>query len=100
MASLGEVSRTAKLWIQYMEYINVIKMSIAGERTGNWLLHLDAISKMLNLFAITGHTNYAKSALPYHQMMRDLPTDCVQTFTRNSPFSRAKIKCKDVHWSV
>ena len=30
---------------------------------------------MLNLFAATGHTNYAKSARLYLQMMRDLPTD-------------------------
>ena len=72
---LGEASRTAKLWIQYMVYVNVIKMFIAGERTGNWQLHLDAIFKMLNLFAATGHTSYAKSARLYLQMMGDLPSD-------------------------
>ena len=75
MERLGEASRTAKLWIQYMVYVNVIKMFIADERTGNWQLHLDAILKMLNLFAATGHTNYAKSARLYLQMMRDLPSD-------------------------
>lgn len=29
---------------------------------------------MLNLFAATGHINYAKSARLYLQLMRDLPT--------------------------
>lgn len=75
MERLVDASRTAKLWIQYMEYVNVIKMFIAGERTGNWQLHLDAIFKMLNLFAATGHTNYAKSARLYLQTMRDLPSN-------------------------
>ena len=73
MERLKVLSRTAKLWIQYMEYVNVIKMFIAGERMGNWQLHLDALFEMLNLFAATGHINYAKSARLYLQMMRDLP---------------------------
>ena len=75
MERLGEASRMANNWIQYMEYVNVIKMFIVGERTGNWQLHLDAIFKMLNLFAVTGHTNYAKSAHLHLQMMRDLPSN-------------------------
>ena len=29
-------SRTAALWVQYMEYINVIKLFIRAERTGDW----------------------------------------------------------------
>ena len=42
-------------------------------RTGNWDLHLGSISKMPNLFAATGHLNYAKSAMIYLQLMLDLP---------------------------
>ena len=41
-------------------------------RTGNWDIHLGSISEMLNLFAATGHLNYAKSARIYLQLMLDL----------------------------
>ena len=55
-------SRTAKLWVKYMSYIEVIKMFIRPERTGNWDKHLAATEKMLKFHAATGHFNYAKSA--------------------------------------
>ena len=32
---LSEHSRTAKLWIQYIHYINIVKQFIRAERTGN-----------------------------------------------------------------
>ena len=70
---LETASRTAKLWLQYMNYIEVVKLFIRAERTGNWNLHLVATEKMLCLFAATGHNNYAKSARLYLQMMVDLP---------------------------
>ena len=41
---------------------------------------------MLNLFAATGHSNYAKSARLYLQMMKELPTtfpDLYEQFTHN-----------------
>ena len=55
-------SRTAILWIQYVEYIAVVKQFLVAERTGNWHLHLKCSSNMLNLFAEIGHNSYAKSA--------------------------------------
>ena len=67
-------SRTAKLWVQYIKYINIVKLFITSERTGNWHLHLEAVYMMLNLFAATGHINYAKSARLYLQNMLDLLT--------------------------
>jgi len=36
-----------------------------SERTANWNLHLVAVGKRWNLFAATGHINYAKSAWLY-----------------------------------
>ena len=50
-------SRTAKLWIRYMNYIHIIKIFIRAERTGNWNLHLIATESMLNLFAATEHAH-------------------------------------------
>jgi hypothetical protein len=66
-------SRTARLWLQYMHYVHIIKLFITAERTGNWCLHLDAVHSMLNLFAAAGHSNYAKSGRLYLQTMRSLP---------------------------
>ena len=52
---LSSVSRTAKLSIQYLYYIKVLKLFIRADRTGSWSLHLVALSKMINVFAATGH---------------------------------------------
>ena len=65
-------SRTASLWLNYMRYIEVVQDFITAERTSNWDLHLCATSKMLNLFAATGHGNYAKSTRVYLQEMLKL----------------------------
>ena len=71
---LATVSRTAKLWIQHLYYVQVVKLFIRAERTGNWNLHLIAISKMINLFAASGHIHYAKSARIHLQICWDSPS--------------------------
>jgi len=53
--TLTAQSRTAKLWFQYLGYITVFKDFITSERLANWEGHLLAVSKLLNLFADTGH---------------------------------------------
>ena len=58
---LKNSSRTASLWVQYIDYVKVIKMYIFAERTGDWEGHLEATRRMLNPFAATGHHHYAKS---------------------------------------
>ena len=65
-------SRTAKLWISYVNYVANIKKFIIAKRISNWELYLEAVTEMLNLFAATGHINYAKSARLYIQEMREL----------------------------
>ena len=72
---LAKKSPTARLWLQYLEYVDTLKMFIRAERIGDWNLHLIAIGKMLNLFAATGHINYAKSSRLYLQLMMQLPSD-------------------------
>ena len=73
--SLSGESRTAKLWLQYCMYVDIVKSFIRAERLGDWELHLSCVSKMLNLLAATGHTNYAKSARLYLELMLQLPED-------------------------
>ena len=66
-------SRTPRLWLLYLDNIGVSKLFIHAERSSNWMLHLQATQKMLNLFAATGHSNYAKCTRLYLQEMYDLP---------------------------
>ena len=74
-AQLANRNRTAKLWIQLLDYIDTILLFIRAERLADWEMHLTATHAMLNLFAATGHFNYAKSARFYLQHMLDLPKD-------------------------
>ena len=66
-------SRTAVLWIKYMEMVDTLKLFIKAETTCNWMLHLKALHEMLPYFAAAGHTLYTKSAYIYCQQMQDLP---------------------------
>ena len=65
-------SRTATLWLQYIEMVGILRKYIRAERTGNWELHLQTLSDMLPYLAASGHNNYTKSVLVYLQQMHDL----------------------------
>jgi len=63
------------LWLQYMYYVDVLRTVIRAKRTIDWNLHPLQVSKMMNLFAATGHNHYAKCARLYLQMMERLSTE-------------------------
>ena len=67
--------RTASLWLQYMDMVDILRMFIKAERTGNWRLHLQALSEMLPYLAASGHNLYAKSARLYLQSMNSLESE-------------------------
>lgn len=73
MHVLRSKSRTAKLWLACIEYIDMLKLFIHAERTGDWNLHFVMVGCMLNLFAAIRYFNYAKSAQLYLQWMLELP---------------------------
>ena len=62
--------RTGKLWMNYIRQITILKLFIHAERSGDWDLHLYAISQMIPYLHAAGHTQYAKSARLYHQTMK------------------------------
>ena len=64
-------SRTAKLWLMYLDMINILKQFIKAERVGSWSLHLQSMSRMLPFFAASAHSLYAKSAYIYIQNMEN-----------------------------
>jgi len=60
-----EQSRSAKLWINYMQHVQTLRDFIRADWTSDWMLHLASLKKMLPLFAAAGHRNYAKSVCLY-----------------------------------
>ena len=92
-------SRTAKLWLEYLRYIQVLKDFIRAERTGNWSLHLQSVGKMLNLFAATGHVHYAKSARMYLQQMLELETNFPWVHTSFAEHGYHTVRRSDRFWA-
>ena len=73
--TLSQESRTAKLWLLHIYYLDVLNRFIIAERTSNWLLHIDSTLIILNLFTLSGYVNHAKSATVYNQQMQSLAED-------------------------
>lgn len=65
-------SRTAKLWLQYTDMIQLVRSFIRSERTGNWNLILSTMQKMHPYFAAAGHNHYAKCIWIFIQQMMEL----------------------------
>ena len=72
---LSKNSRTSALWLSYARYIFIVQEFIPAKRTSNWPLHILATKSMLNLFAATGHNNYAKTTRLYLQSAAALEKD-------------------------
>ena len=79
---LSSKSRTSKLWVEYLKYIELVQLFIPAERTANWDLHIVSVSQMINLVAATGLIHYAKRAKVYVQKMLQLSTDYPWLYTK------------------
>ena len=64
-----------KLWVQYMDMIDLLRRFLGALRMGYFLLYLGTLQVMLPYFAASGHNNYAKSAHVYIQDMIELVFD-------------------------
>ena len=58
---LSQSSRTSPFWLNYVKYVHLVQEFIRAERVHDWNLHVLVTKSVLNLFAATGHNNYAKS---------------------------------------
>ena len=65
-------SRTTKLWIQYINMVDIFLEFIKAERIGDFKLHLKVVNNMLPYFAASGHIHYMKSVYIYVQSMIQL----------------------------
>ncbi len=72
-AKLEETSRTAKLWVLYHQLMRRVQEFILAERLHDWQGHLNAVAKMLGIFAAAGHGQYTKFGRLYLQEMLRLP---------------------------
>lgn len=63
---------TSKLFIRYMQMVQIIQDFIRAERSGNFQLHLKCIERMLPYFHASGPNSYSKSAHLYLQDTRTL----------------------------
>ena len=62
-------SRTTKLLLLHVRYTSIVKCYILSERMCYWALHLHTVQKIMNLFAASGHINYARCSRLYVQEM-------------------------------
>ena len=75
LEDLQKTSRTAKLWVLYHKLVRTAQDFILSERLHDWHGHLNAVSKMVGIFATAGHGQYAKFGRMYLQEMLRLPED-------------------------
>lgn len=66
-------SRTAKLWLQFMKMMEILRKFLKGERLGMWELHMTAMHEMMPYLAASGHNLYTKCLHVYLQHMTKLP---------------------------
>lgn len=58
-------SKTAKLWLLYLDMVCILKQFIKAERVGYRDLHLHSMSKMLPFFAASGHYLHMQRVYSY-----------------------------------
>ena len=67
-----QASRTAKLWLQFMTMMDILRMFLKGERMGIWELHIQAMYDMMPYLAASGHNLNTKCIHVYLQQMHKL----------------------------
>ena len=82
-----------------MDYIDTLKLFTRAGRAGNWNMHIIAVGRMLNLFAATGHLNYAKSARIYLQLMLELPAGHPWLYEQFTKHGYHTVRRSDRYWA-
>ena len=98
-AQLAKTNLTLRLWVQLLDYMDTILLLIRAERLGDWEMHLTTRHEMLNLFASTGHFNYAKNAQFYLQQMLDLPKDHPEIYNSFNDHGYHGIRRSERYWA-
>ncbi|KAJ8874679.1 hypothetical protein PR048_025545 [Dryococelus australis] len=74
--STGEkmIPDAAKSPVLYLRQVDILRLFIRAERSGDWELHLKCVWSMLPYLHAAGHIHYAKSPHLYVQQMEELPS--------------------------
>ena len=89
----------SRSWLQYLHYVDVLKMFIFAARSDSWTMHLTAVSKMIDLFAATGHLNYSRCARLYLQQMLELETTYPWVYKNFSEHGYHTVRRRDRFWA-
>ena len=92
------ITRTAMLWLQYLDMVSILQRFIKAERMANWKLHLRTVQDMLPYFAASGHSLYAKFAYVYLQLMLRLP-ETHPAAHRKFMEGYHVVRCSDRFWA-
>ena len=94
-------TRTAMLWLQYLDMVSTFQRFISAERMSNWKLHLQTVHYMLPYFAASGHSRYAKSACiyVYLQIMLRLPEPHPDAHRDSWKYTMWCDVCSDRSWA-
>ena len=80
--------------------VRVLLLLIRADRTGNWDLHLCAVSEMIPILHAAAHLAYAKSTRLYLDTMKKLPEIMTEaqfmTFTEDGYFT---IRRRNEFWA-
>ena len=99
ITELSNISRTANLWINFMNYVHTIRMFITASRTGDWYLTLVTMKSMINLFAATGQTNYARCLRLHLQLMLSLRDSHPQVYEKLAQQGAHVIRRSERYWA-
>ena len=66
-------SPTSKLWLMYLEMMDIVRRYIYAEQSGNWTLHLATVEEMLPYLVSAGHAKYTACVPQYITVMMSLP---------------------------
>lgn len=77
----GEYGPTAKLWLSYIDMVDLLKMHVRATRDGNWPLHIATTRMMLPWMWAYDHFLYGKSLSVYLCDMQLLQSDHKEAYT-------------------
>ena len=96
----ARVSRTAKLWVNWLvQPVLIMMLFIWAEREAEWPLHLLAVKLMRPYFFAAGHLNYARYGLYYLSSMERLPDDILVQFMKGEHVMRHQAGIWNGMWS-
>ena len=98
-AKLVKQSRTSKLWLLYIDYIDVVKLFIFAERTSNWELHMQL--EDVESICVNWPYTLRKKRLPICPADAEVTADTslvVPPIRKQAEYS--KENSKKLHWTL